>query len=234
MTWKTPDGNRQLGGAEAAVVRESLAFMVDQIGQSLDWSDDEQIWGTGVGLFDEITRTQQLVVTKSVAEHLLTETSDTLELTAIHEAVVGAIFRNLAVQIEIELDMEPAEKNIHWKFYWRRLTLAAYHECYSDEEDDRFEDDDPEDPWVTPQSIESRNLPQWESLAESLADRILWDRDFEMAENFLDTDPAKAAVLKQMVGVDTDYYSSVAADPKPHEVEELLRQVRRITHQKPR
>ena len=87
---------------------------------------------------------------------------------------------------------------------------------------------------MTPQSEQSSNLSQWQSLTESLADRILWDRDFEMAGSFLDEEPAKAAVLKQMMGIETDYYSSIAPDPNPDEVQLILKSVRQLTHQKPR
>ena len=143
------------------------------------------------------------------------------------------MFRNLAVQIEIEIDTED-DMDPEWMFYWRRLTLNAFHECFPDDHLDAYEVDDPEDSLITPKSETSQNLPQWESVVESLADRILWDRDFEMAGSFLDTEPAKASVLKEIMGIETDYYSSVAPDGTASKVDELLREVRHITHQKPR
>ena len=193
----------------------------------------KEIGKAEVALFDELTQTQQLIVTKTVAEHLLTDTKQTLELTAINEATVYTVFRNLAVQIEVEIDTE-VDMEEEWKFFWRRLTLRAYRECFFDEDADVFENDDPEEPWVTPQSEASRKLEQWDSLVESLADRILWDRDFKMAASFLDTEPAEASVLKQMLGIENDYYSSIAPDPTPDQVDGLLREVREITHRKPR
>ena len=44
MTWQTPDGERFLTGAEADVVRESLARIVDEIYMEMLWSPDERNW----------------------------------------------------------------------------------------------------------------------------------------------------------------------------------------------
>lgn len=236
MTWQTPDGERWLMDAEAHLVRETLAYMVDQISENIRFGDDECLWDFDVELFAQLTSTQQLVVLKGVAEHLLTETDQTLELTAINEAAVYTIFRTLAIQIEIEVDTErDKEAGDPWRCNWRSMTLDAYRECCADDdEEEMFADDEPERSLTTPQSEQSCNVEQWESLTESLADRILWDRDFEMAGNFLDTEPAKAAVLKQMMGIESDYYSSAAPDLRTEEVQDMLRSVRQLTHKKPR
>lgn len=235
MTWQTSEGDRWLSGAEATLVRETLAFMIDQISGNIEFGDEERLWDLEVALFDELTGTQQLVIAKIVAEHLLTKTARTLELTSINEATVYAIFRTLAAQIEEEVDTENDESEIdYWRYYWRRLTLNAFKECFPYDDADGFEDDDPEDPWMNPQSITSRNIPQWDSLTESLADRILWDRDFEMAGSFLDDDPAKAALMKQMMGISADYYSDIAPDLKSDQVQAMLRDVRQLTYHKPR
>lgn len=235
MTWQTSEGDRWLSGAEATLVRETLAFMVDHIGFNIDDGDEERLCYFEVELFDELTATQQLVIAKSVAEHLLTKTTKTLELTSINEAAVYAIFRTLATQIEIEVDTENDKREDDpWRCYWRRLTMNAFNECFPYDADDGYEGDGPDDPLVTPKSITSVNVPQWDSLTESLADRILWDRDFEMAGSFLDDDPAKAALMKQIMGISTDYYSDIAPDLKTDQVQTMLRDVRQLTHRKPR
>ena len=63
MTWRTPDGERWLTGAEADAVRESLARIVDEIYMEMNWSPEEQLWETGVALFDELTKTQPVSYT---------------------------------------------------------------------------------------------------------------------------------------------------------------------------
>jgi hypothetical protein len=67
-----------------------------------------------------------------------------------------------------------------------------------------------------------------------LADRILWDRDFEMAASFLDAPPEKSAAMKQMLGISTEYFSDVPNDVQPKDVAQMLSEIRKITHQKPR
>ena len=233
MSWQTPDGDRHLTGHEATLVREALACVVDRISDDIRFAEPDR-WEFGVELFDELTPSQQVMLIKDISEHLLTQTNETLELTATNEAAVYVIFQALSVEIEVEVDTEN-DKPVtdSWRCFWRRLTLKAYHECFSDE-NDGFDDDDPESPWMTPQSEQSSNLPQWQSLTESLADRILWDRDFEMAGSFLDEEPAKAAVMKQIMGIEPDYYSTIAPDPKSGEIQQILKSVRQLTHQKPR
>ncbi|NND97233.1 MAG: hypothetical protein HKN47_07885 [Pirellulaceae bacterium] len=233
MTWQTSEGDRTLAGNEATVVRETLAYMIDLISDNITHSDEPPLWDFGVALFDEATPTQQLMIAKSVAEHLLTKTDETLELTAVNEAAVYAIFRTLARLIEIEVDIEiDRSDDDAWKCFWRRLALAAHQEYRSDAAFDHW-DGPSENSW-TPQSAESRNLEQWESVTESLADRILWDRDFEMAGSVLDVEPAQAALLKQVMGIETNYYCDVAPDLKDDEIAAVLRSVRQLTHSKPR
>lgn len=83
-------------------------------------------------------------------------------------------------------------------------------------------------------SVEETDLSEWSGVIESLADRILWDRDFEMAESFLDAAPAVASVQKSMLGIDQDYFAAAATDPGPAHVESTLDRIRQITHRKPR
>jgi hypothetical protein len=83
---------------------------------------------------------------------------------------------------------------------------------------------------MTPTSVESVNVEQWRSLIENLADQILWDRDFEMAGMFVDSDPAIASTLKQSMGIEKDYYSNAAPDCTESEFQKVLHEVRRYTH----
>lgn len=245
MTWQTPDGNRRLTGAEAELVRESLGMMVDYVSENIQHGEgDDRLWDIGVTLFDELTPSQRALVIRQVTEHLLTETPDTLELTAVNEAAAYAIFQNIATQIEIEIDMAkdplPEEIEPEWRTYWRQRVLNAYQDAFAEDDllvddiaqaDGAMAEDDGLDDWSLP-APESTEISEWSDLVESLADRILWDRDFEMAGNFLDAPPEKAAELKQMLGIDHDYFVDVADDGSDDGISEVLDSVRRITHAK--
>jgi hypothetical protein len=241
MTWQTPDGDRVLCGAEGELVREALAVMVDQTADNLQ--SDERLFSFGVAAFDAVTPTEQLAVIKDIAEHLLTETAGPLELTSLNEAGVYAIFRSLLTQIEIEIDvsrMEPLDDDDpEWLVYWRSLTLRAYRQCLPEGlEDEEFNEQEfeefEEEGDAVPLDEHCEDLQRWESITESLADRLLWDRDFEMADAILDIDPGKAEILKQLLGIEHQYYSSVSADVRPVDVEQSLAAIRRLTHEKPR
>ncbi len=108
MTWQTPDGDRVLCGAEGELVRDVLAVTVDQIAENLH--HDQRLFTFGAAAFDAVTSTEQLAVVKDIAEHLLTKTSQSLELTSRNEAAVYAIFRTLLTQIEIEIDVQRTDR----------------------------------------------------------------------------------------------------------------------------
>ncbi|GAA5507530.1 hypothetical protein [Novipirellula caenicola] len=140
----------------------------------------------------------------------------------------------------------------------RLLTLKAYYECFREEcfgdeglrpdrlgdevgfdEVDGFGDEDLiDDGWGFDSddmpAADSEDMTQWCELIESLADQILSDRDFEMADEMLDLDPALANAMKQSLGIRADYYSDVAADVRAEQIEETISAIRKITHSKPR
>lgn len=231
--WHTPEGDRRLTGAEAELVRQALAIMVDRLSDNLRYGDGEdRLWDSGVTLFDELTATQQLIVIKQVVEHLLLETPDTLELTAVNEAAAYAIFATVAGEIEVEIDMakEPLPDDFgavsEWRTFWRQRVLDAYRETFPDAEGVAVGDE----ALLTLPPAESEDVAEWTDLTEHLADRILWDRDFEMGDSFLDTDPAQAAMMKQVLGIESDYYTAIAEEARAEDAAALLASVRQITH----
>ncbi|WP_164101263.1 hypothetical protein [Candidatus Laterigemmans baculatus] len=238
--WNTPEGDRRLTGAEANLVRLALAIMVDQLSDNLRCgAGEDELWDSGVTMYDELTPNQQLTVIRQVAEHLLHDTPDTLELTAVNEAAAYAIFATVLSQIEIEVDMarDPLADALDikpdlgfgrdWRTYWRRHTLASLRETLASADAD-LDTDDGDSPLVLPEA-ECEDLGVWSEWIERLADRILWDRDFEMSESFLDTDPAKATLMKQVLGIPRDYYTAIAEEPGADETEALLESLRKLT-----
>lgn len=231
MTWHTPDGTRRLTGTEAELVRESLAVIVDHLSEDLQYAEsDDQLRNYGVALFDELTGMQRLALIWHVATHLLNETSDTLELTAVNEAAAYAIFQNIAAEIQVEIDVandrHAEDETPGMRTYWRQRVLNAYKESVANEQDDAEEYEAYE--FCLPE-VENEDISEWLELTESLADRILWDRDFEMEERFLDTEPLKAKAVRQLLGINADYYTAVAPDVREEGVKDLLHNVRRIT-----
>ena len=50
-------------------------------------------------------------------------------------------------------------------------------------------------------------------IIEALADRILWDRDWEMEDLFADAIPERGRQLKQFLGIEDGYFRDIAPDP---------------------
>ena len=80
----------------------------------------------------------------------------------------------------------------------------------------------------------SNHLPRWEVMVADLADSILWDRDFEMADEFLDVDPGVSRQRRRLLGIDDGYFTQVAPDPLPSEVFSLVSRTKEILRSKPR
>ena len=225
--WQTPDGDRTLRGSEAQLVRRSIAMMIDDLASVYrEWSYMPQDYG--VAPFDELTLTQQVALLSDVARHLLTDTVDTLPLTAVTEATVAAVFENIRMQIEIEIDHSGEYERVADIGHpsWRELVLTTYQSGsfdYGNNEDN-----------VEHLTADSCDELDWELMVECLADSILSCRDFEMADTLVDEDPTRAAAMKSVLGIHPDYFTSVAPDPPEVEIERVFDTVREITHAKPR
>ncbi|WP_218933635.1 hypothetical protein [Rubripirellula lacrimiformis] len=225
--WHTSRGDRVLRGDEGALVGTSIDTMIDALLVHVDVDDADELvpdCDSGIAVFDQLTVCQRIGLLHDVAEHLLMETSAAMPLTALAEATVAAIFVEARDQTAIEIDLFGDTENIQWGSevtYWRSLVLNAYRStplvCL---------DDLP--------AVDSCDLSRWEDLIDILAGAILWDRDFEMAESFLDIDPNVSQQRRKLLGIDDDYFTSVAPDPRPEEAFGLVSRTREIVRPKPR
>ncbi len=136
---------------------------------------------------------------------------------------------------------------------WRRRVLAAVDELRRDDhgeevwqpgwtppDDERWGDD--ADRWIDGGDADEHPAPpdadcidndRWALWIEYLADAILWDRDFEMAEDFLDADPRVSRHRRQLLGIREDYFTRVPPDPKPGELTGLISDTRALVRAKP-
>ena len=204
--WRTSEGDRTLEGPEAALVAAAVTGMVEQIREESSAYGDQ--WAYGVALFDELTWTQRLAILDQVATHLLTPTPKTLELTAVAEATVGALFQHVRVELDWEIDDFPNPGT-----RWRQMVLDAYEATQPDyvQVDDEPEESGEDYGWGT-SSAECRDRSAWRDLVKSLTDQILWDRDYEMMADLADQPPDKAALLKSYLGIDDNYFAAAGPD----------------------
>lgn len=211
--WQTSHGDRILAGAEARLVLIGIGHLRDMITAAVD---EGCPYDTEVELFNQLQPTQQLAVLHEVAFALLDPTVDVPELTAIREATVYVLFRELIglVEMEVELSNCLSEPRIDT----RVQINAALKEGVQLIGEDWSQDFELEDESVNDRVLEDscEDLIQWRKAIESLADQILWDRDFELEELFADHDPEQTREVKQMMGISDDYFSIPAPDSQQY------------------
>ncbi len=227
--WHTSRGDRTLQGDEATLVREAIDTMVDVLSLHVD---DEPAGGviceSGISLFDQLTPSQRIALLHDVATHLLTDRGDAPRLSAPLEATIAAIFMDVRDHVAIEVGFPQPTEHARWveRPGWRHLVASAFHSVAISEGDFEYLQELPLEA--------SGDMQQWERVIDYLADAVLWDRDFEFSGTFLDMDPEISQERRQMLGIDEDYFTQIAPDPRPAEIPELVSATRRIVRQKPR
>ncbi len=219
--WHSSRGDRTLRGDEAALVGTAIDTMIDALLIHVDVDFVDEVipdCDSGIAVFDRLTVCQRIGLLHEVAEHLLTDTAVAMPLSALAEATVAAIFVEIRDQTAIEIDLfgDSPEQDP----FWRAMVLAAYRAT-------------PQVSLVNLPRVQSRDLNAWEDLIDILAGAILWDRDFEMADSFLDIDPGVSHQRRKLLGIDDDYFTSVAPDPKPEQAFELVSKTRDIVRARP-
>ncbi|TWU38451.1 hypothetical protein [Novipirellula artificiosorum] len=236
--WHTSRGDRTLRASEASLVSLAIDTMIDALLVHLDDEDDVAIapeCQSGIAVYDSLTVSQRVGLLHDVARYLLTDTKTTFPLSATTEAAVAAIFIEVRDQVAIEIDLYPenAKNGLPSEaLTWRLHVLEAHHalsrEPAIDDREAIFDDESV----VLPQ-VDSADLELWEGLIEKLTDAVLWDRDFELADSFLDVDPGVSHQRRRLLGIDNDYFTYVAPDPRPEQVMRLVWNTRDIIRAKP-
>jgi len=227
--WHTSRGDRTLQGDEATLVREAIDTMVDVLSLHVDDDPgDGVVCESGVLVFDQFTPPQRIALLHDVAKYLLTDTEETPRLSSALEATIAAVFVDIRDHVAIEVDFPQATHHPRWieRPGWRHLVASAFHFVTRIEGDFESQDELPLEA--------SGDIRQWERVIDYLANSILWDRDFEISASFLDADPETSRDRRRMLGIEDDYFTSIAPDPRPSEVADLVSATREIVRRKPR
>ncbi len=247
--WHTSRGDRTLLGAEAELVGHAVDTMIDALITHIDddhlGSDEGSVASecqTGIPLFDNLSPSQRIALLHDVTKYLLTPTDSPLPLSAHAESVVAAIFNEIRDQVAIEIDLfpdgpRPVSDNPEENVTWRQLVLAAHKAVLRTPHDpsDGFDFDFgpfPSDIEIPNESC--TDIGQWQILLESLTDAVLWDRDFELADSFLDIDPGVSRRRRRLLGIEDDYFTQIAPDPSSDETFRLAARTQSIVRSKPR
>jgi hypothetical protein len=68
----------------------------------------------------------------------------------------------------------------------------------------------------------------WELIVEELEDHILWDRDFETGDTYLDLHPLLSEVMKEEMRIPSDYFTAIPDDLSEGQIEPVLTKVRQL------
>ena len=231
--WSTPDGDRVIKGHEASLIRDAVGVMIDELEILADQTSFPPL-EFGIPVWDGLTWQQKLATLDQVLRHLLQSSLSPLPLTAIYESAVGAIFEKIKCGIEVELDMVRTETESDFhdpNDTWRTLVLLAFNEpCYSEDDSMSGDWDDDLDDDFYPTGTSDTRKDVWFNVVENLADRLLWDRDYEMEDVFADVEPDEAAAMKSYMGVSEGYYRHIAPDIRDDQVATVIKRVKAITH----
>ncbi len=211
MTWNSNNGQRTLEGAEAALIRDALADVVERCRHEIESGTEH--WTYDVALFDCLEPGVQLALLAEVGQALLRQTETCPELTAANEATIAALYRYIEEALEIEIDVQILDglsddsDSSEAVFFWRSRVRAVFEE---DDEIDELPD------------LNSTDSGNWLLLVQLLHDRILWDTDYEMGGIFLDTPPESANALRELMNVNDNYFRAIPPDPTDEELEKIL------------
>ena len=233
--WHTSRGDRTLCGEESALVRRAIDSMIDALMIHIDddIEDTAAVCESGIAVYDAFLPSQRVGLLHDVAMYLLTDTESAPAPAAALDATVAAIFVDVRDQVAIEIDFLSAEADDdRWREpSWRQLVLSAFKAVFRPPHGDSEVWEAMCDQLPDESCVE---IHQWEHLVNSLSDAILWDRDFEMAESFLDVDPGVSQQRRRLLGINEDYFTRVAPDPRPEDVFRLISRTRDIVRAKPR
>jgi len=201
--WRTDCGDRILEGAEAIVFAKTLSSLLDEA--IMGTLDDYQL---GIECFDNLTFGQRISVLATIGNGLLREDVPPIDLTAVVEGAIAAVFKHLKYQIIYEIDEPESRSN------WRELVVAA-----------RKQTEDEIKGIPDPTCIDTK---EWDFEVEGLADRILWDADYEDGDIYMDHPPEKTQWLKYMVMISDDYYTAIADDLNDEEAQGTIRELQKL------
>ncbi len=215
MTWKTSAGNRVLGDYEQYVFTAMLNLLLDNYWMTYSSSVGcaklgpkesgfEQVLGNCA--FEKLTDKQKIALFWKVAYYLMEDTGDDIPtLTNLNESAIYYVYSHFSsVDLAVSLDFESeSEKGDD--------LLEAVLKCvdlYLKDEEDEEEDPDLHQYHQYPTSRDDKDESRWKNAIEDIADRILWDRDFE--EDFEDLpDP-----IMQRLMIGSDYSVTFREDPR--------------------
>lgn len=226
--WRMSEGgDGVLTGAQANLVKLAIAEYVGRLGAGGAWDEGDD-W-VRVEQVARMGRPQMLSTLATVARALLNPCAPQPPATADSEATAYQIFMLLGAAAEAEIDMfsefratDGMRRPPQILTRVRRAISDALHEagCCKDA-DDESDERCGRCSWCAPDP-ECVDPDEWADALEALADRVLWDRDWEMEGLLADADPGMADSVKGTMAIGGGYFSTPTPEPTEAEEEAAL------------
>lgn len=213
--WNTPYGERTLNWAERRLVASEAWALSEAIFEAASLGGST----VDVVLFDRITWQQQILLIERVLNALIDPTIPAPPISALLEATVAAIYAQLVISVQLEIDLiEPEDDPIdsydpYNGFYVRQQVLDAIKAPVDldEPEGDPFEE--------FSLTVECDEIEEWQMLIECLRGRILADEDWQMEAIMMDLAPTTSEDIKQLMGIRGDYFIDIPPDATDEQAE---------------
>ena len=210
MTWRTSRGKRVLLGTERELFLTAFGSLVDVIRAEIDGYGEPAEFG--IPVFDSLAPWSKLAVLADIGSALTHKTKDCPKHTAVTEGAIAAVYSQMQVLIEIEIDIE-SDRDDEESFIFRKQVSSALEELC---------------PKADRPRVTSGDVREWFYALQSLSDRILWDQDYLTADVFMDLDPDGIKDAREWTGIDHEYVTAIAPDPREAERLLLLKKLREL------
>ncbi|NJL40160.1 MAG: hypothetical protein HC840_07550 [Leptolyngbyaceae cyanobacterium RM2_2_4] len=222
--WNTASGLRILEGIEAKFYLEAMQLAVDYLEQYAEADEEVDVF-TCDRIFDSASFEQKIALLHRCLAALLDPTVEAPILTNTVEAAAyfPLAYIHMRVEEEIEIDeidgdSEPDDSRYCYRqMVWEPFSAYLLPNWQNDEDAEETQEDE-----AIVYDISSNDVILWEEIIDGLANRIFWDRDWQMTTirpQILDgIDPN----VGTPVGLTDDYITNRLPKVSPKQVEELL------------
>jgi len=197
--WRTQNGERTLNGAEAILFSEALLSLLDEAAE-----EEPGFYDLGVECFDNLTFGQKVSVLSIIGKGLLCEDVPLINLSAVLEGAIAAVFEYIKDEITFEID----RPECYWN--WRSLVAAAAKEIGAEH---------------IPE-ITCTDLEEWETEIDKIAKLVLWSLEYDDAGLYIDLPPEESKQLRDWAGIPDDYFIALADDLTDAEAREKIRELK--------
>jgi hypothetical protein len=204
--WHTVTGDRVLESWERAYYVELMAAATNRLVYLIeDYGESDLVPSTGDRMFDSASLGEKVVLLRSSLQALIDPLISIPDPQCFDEAAAYFPFAFLLDAIDDEIGAaEPGGD------YWRAFLCRIHGECCETEGSSPYDDFDEElgeEPLIAPTRT-SVDLHEFYSMIEDLANRIFWDRDWQVTSCSPEVLDGVQPEIEAQMGFGDNYFST--------------------------